>query len=83
MLKYNKTKRDQFKILLNLLPTVCGGGVSYSVENAFSVERRFYWTLVSVDFQGEPGKVGAPGYRGDEGPPGPEVGSMEHMLARP
>lgn len=24
MLKYNKTKRDKFKILLNLLPTDCG-----------------------------------------------------------
>lgn len=33
------------------------------------------------DFQGEPGKVGAPGYRGDEGPPGAEVSQTE--LAHP
>lgn len=28
-----------------------------------------------VVFQGEPGRAGSPGYRGDEGPPGPEVSS--------
>lgn len=35
-------------------------------------------TLFFSLFQGEPGKAGAPGYRGDEGPPGSEVSSMTH-----
>jgi len=32
--------------------------------------------IISHFQQGEPGRAGAPGYRGDEGPTGPEVGNV-------
>ncbi len=47
---------------------------------SFSTQTEGSYTFRNIIFphfqQGEPGRAGAPGYRGDEGATGPEVGDI-------